>query len=583
MNVEQWWSSIPSHKLPQWGTSLVSFMTPVVALFADFLPAGVSCGWSEDVDSAYADRENNKLVISSKILSANPERRPNNKATKLEAIAAVLGAQLHETGHFLYSPNSIPDLMPVGVEPDAIRSSIVNIVEDIYIENKLMSFKPDLAWMLQDGLWPYFFPADEAEKFRKVWPGIKPETVKQANAAVGFISQAWRSFDEIASSGEYEDGLRRLFMSVVGMDGLDDRRNLNNEIFRYLGLEELTAKQPEQEQGEGDGEGQEQENEKGKGGGEGQDDEGEGKRLRTADGKVVNPGAVRIDEKIEPSWDDSKMLDLDSAGEIPVEIHRAASGLSSQPIPVNRTWDKLAELQKDAATARRVPGPAGHVGRLTNPERMFSDGRMFSNSVMENADGGSFSYRPLEIILFIDRSGSMCRDNKFDNASIMAANMARTLSNAGVNLLVATHQTDYDSVFGEKCVISIIKGFKESYSSTVSRFQTMRRLGAGGANADADALRSIAKQFSPASSGRRRLVIVISDGQPACDFYGGMAGIERTAAVVNGLRKQGIEIYSVSIDSVAVAPNDKIYGPKYNVNSSDPNVAAQLLKKLIRD
>lgn len=582
MNVGKWWSSIPEHMLPQWGDGLVSFMTPVVALFSDMLPVGVRCAWTDKIDSAYADRANKRLVVSSKILSKNLEQRPNKSADRHSAMAAVLGVQLHEIFHFLYSPATIPELMPVGVKADKIRGDIANIMEDVYIENRILTEKPDLAWMLTEGEWPYFFSASEGVKFHAKWNGQKPESMEDVKAALASICQTWRYFGEIGSHGEYEDGLRRLLMSVVGMTVLDDRRNLVEEIAQYLNLPEVQANQDKGkgQNDEGDGEAQE---------GEGQEQEGgEGEGDGEAPGKFAGAsGEEAPDEEIYGDYtieSDARhrMIDLDNAGDVPVVVYTGETGAQGQALPVNRVWDKLAELQKDVSTARRIPGPAGHVGRLTNPERMFSDGRMFSNAVLETADGGAFAYRPLEIVVLIDRSGSMDDGNKFKNATVAAANMVRALSNAGVNVMVATHHTGGYQIFEEKCVINIIKFFKDSYAAALPRFQTMFRIGATGANADADALKYMAKQFSPASNGRRRLLIVISDGQPSCSTYGGRPGIERTKKAVDGIRKQGIEVYSISIDNVAIAPNDVIYGPKFNVSSNDPNVAASLLKKLVQ-
>jgi len=599
MNVGKWWSSIPEYQLPNWGAGMIHFMTPVVALFADMLPKGVQCSWSAQIDSAYADRDANRLVVSSKILSQNEEERPNKAANRHEAMAAVLGVQIHEIFHFLYSPASIPDLMPVGVKSDKIYGSIANILEDVYIENKIMSEKPDLAWMLTEGEWPYFFSAEVGSQFHSEWNGLKPETIEDIAAALTSICHTWRYASEIPSHGEYEDGLRNLFMSVIGMTSLDDRRNLIAEIARYLNVPNIKASKSESQKNQGEQKQSEQkQGEKGEGTGEnnGQEDdsasegeqpgdseeggEGQAVAFSEANGGALLPKSIEPGEQINS--EKRKIVDLDNAGNVPIVASVEESGADNINIPLIRTWDKLAELQKDVATARRIPGPAGYNGRLTSPERMFSDGRMFSNSVLESADGGVFAYRPFDIVLLIDRSGSMMSGGKFTKALVMAANMARTLTGAGVNVMVATHNTDNYQVFEEKCDIIVLKGFKDSYENSLPRIKTMLRKGPSGANADADAVTYMAKQFPSASSGRRSLMIVISDGQPACVTYSGQPGIQLTKLAVDDIRKKGIEVYSISVDRAAVAPNDAIYGPQFNISNDDPNVAALLLKKLVR-
>lgn len=93
-------------------------------------------------------------------------------------------------------------------------------------------------------------------------------------------------------------------------------------------------------------------------------------------------------------------------------------------------------------------------------------------------------------------------------------------------------------------------------------------------NYDGFAIYSLKEHFH---KQQKRFMIVLSDGRPQGDNYGGSLALEHTRKVVNNLRKDGINVYAISLVERVVQSNDEIYGEKYNINGSG-NLDSELRK-----
>lgn len=67
---------------------------------------------------------------------------------------------------------------------------------------------------------------------------------------------------------------------------------------------------------------------------------------------------------------------------------------------------------------------------------------------------------------------------------------------------------------------------------------------------------------------QKRFMIVLSDGSPVGSGYGGRDAREHTKKVVENLRKDGTNVYAISLVEDVVRSNNMIYGEKYNINGS---------------
>jgi len=102
-------------------------------------------------------------------------------------------------------------------------------------------------------------------------------------------------------------------------------------------------------------------------------------------------------------------------------------------------------------------------------------------------------------------------------------------------------------------------------------------------NGDSYALEEVAQNFSQDGRDIGRTLIVLSDGQPACDAYSTVThGRNETRDMANKLRDEGIQVYSISLVSDVVAANNYIYGEKYNFFPADESEGAVSLSPMLK-
>jgi nitric oxide reductase activation protein len=78
----------------------------------------------------------------------------------------------------------------------------------------------------------------------------------------------------------------------------------------------------------------------------------------------------------------------------------------------------------------------------------------------------------------------------------------------------------------------------------------------------------------------KRFMIVLSDGQPSGNGYRGGAANEHTKKIVDNLRKDGTNVYAISLVESVVQANNQIYGKQYNINGSG-NLDSELRKLIV--
>ena len=577
-DVNNWFSSVKY--LPDWGLYLRRFMSGTIGLCATatFGTDYPTVQW-EDIDSGYADHENKKIAISSRMLSEDKSKRPNPDATKDAAMQAVMGVIVHEFGHFLYSPKTLPDFMnPTMPKNDQIAWTIANIVEDIYIENQMMLRERFYGWMIA-GAWEYFIGRDECEKRFAKWDGESLDSLTNIlNCTV-----AWKNRDVVAPiRSEFEQKLYDMFMSVLGLDALQDRKNLIEKIYRFLISEsEEAAGETESQPGEGEGEGEE--------GGDSVfgnvDGEGES-QVMGFDGTVYKVGEEAIPtygENAAGFWERSKMADFSVSGGMEVGWkYPERRGISR--VNFDKKWLKFAKWAIDAGTMRIHRGNAGNFGRLTHPARLLDDGKVFSKQIVSSPNGATNLTGQPQTIILVDLSGSMSNPVAFGSRQTKVAAALEALQGIVEGLTIAKHKVgayghttgDVSSTGEERCLIYIFKEFSDTLSTASERIRSMYDAGAQYNNADSYAIEAVAKKFKNDNSPRR--LIVISDGAPASRLYSGPRGIEETRMAVNRVRRSGVQVFSLSIDKSAIGPCNMIYGERSNFDVTDPNVIDKVIK-----
>jgi hypothetical protein len=596
MSISRWWASVP--RLPNWGDDLRDFLSGTIGLTAGLVLENPPRVFWANCESAYADQSKRRIGISYTMLSDKAEERYNPKATKDEAVSAVLGAMVHEIAHFVYTPPTLKDLLNTGVPVNDVSLKVANIVEDIFIEDAIVKREKSYGWMIRS-LWDYFLPFSRLEKLVDSWDGQDFSDLK----LVLDVMIAWKRVDfPFVPRSDKEQALRDLCYSAKGVYSLQERKDIIEAVYRFLVQESKSEEQGgEGEEGEseeqGEGEGEEQKEGSGKSKNTSESNGSAAKKSGDTANKETTSGVFEasgndisasgkgefISEAFEPR--SAKMeheVEFDYVGGMQV-VWLTPSSRRGKTVKSSVKWREFAKWAIDQGTVRRIRGNASMSGKLTHPARLLDDGQVFSKAHISSPSGANgVSGAPQDIIL-IDLSGSMSgglageRISKLDAAFEAAQGAMEGLTQARHRVAVYGHSTSYSSLSDEGCAMYIIKEFAQTVEAGKTAFEALCTEGAKLGNADAHAIDAVVKKFR--KDGTPMRLWVISDGQPACGMYCGDSGEIATKAAVNRARKNGVEVVSFSIDKVALEPNDNIYGKANNFDAQDLNVVRKVMKK----
>jgi nitric oxide reductase activation protein len=195
------------------------------------------------------------------------------------------------------------------------------------------------------------------------------------------------------------------------------------------------------------------------------------------------------------------------------------------------------------------------------------------------------NYKPMQVVILVDCSGSMDTEvdgtykQRYELAREAALGAAYGLVHAHCDVAVYGHTAE--TLGNTEVSIFRFKGFKEPITVLSPRLGGIYATSdIMNQNRDGYAVSYVSKKL--ADKRKRRLLIVISDGQPLASYgYSGTAAIAHSKSVVDGVRKQGIDVLSISITENARRANDVIYGAKNNVFNEDPNVIEGIVKALV--
>ena len=565
MGIRRWWQSIKT--LPCWGSRLQTLMTPTIGILAGTLPVVPTLQWSDDEKTAYADRRKNIIVVGTTVLAANIMDRLNPAASKEEAVEAILGFVVHEGMHFYYSPDDCAALLNAGIPVNSITCTVANVIEDLFIEHKAPTHDANYGWMIS-AAWEYLWPEENIDyMIAEAWDGVNTGDVE----AIINTMIIWKNQNHTFSfRSEFECKLYELCTSVFKMNNVQERKDLIEKIIRLLiPEEELEEMENKKQSGEGEGEAE---------------GEAEGEVFNSK-GEVViaKAGAIERGEVISRARE-VKFIDAGAAQDVAYVIIPVQEHTQKIVVSDNKKWSILSRWVQDAGSVRTHRGQPGNYGRLTHPGRLYDDGKIFSK-VERSAPSGRISEGGApQTIFLLDFSGSMrgfvarTHDTKYNATLQVAAGAGSALIRSKHRLSVYGHSTEWVGS-GERVVVYRIKAVNESEDSMLRRLRTLQEGGERYNNADATAIEAVAQTFKFDGSPMR--LFVVSDGQPACDTYSGYPGIQITKSVVDGLRSKGIEVYSLSIDAVAIDSNNEIYGEKNNFNVVDPRVADKVLKGVL--
>ena len=189
----------------------------------------------------------------------------------------------------------------------------------------------------------------------------------------------------------------------------------------------------------------------------------------------------------------------------------------------------------------------------TLPEHLHKRGRLTPKNLSRIATGDPRIFskkinridRNTCIHVCLDFSGSMRGSDKFEYAVAAGAHLVKALD----RINIPTRLTGFNDQMFE-CVMYELKGWRERVDTDTIIDRASDCV--GGSNSDGDVLMAIYRDIMKQSK-KRKIVIMLSDGQPASAKYGDCW--EYTHSVIQELEKR-IELYGVGIMDCSV---EKLY------------------------
>lgn len=209
---------------------------------------------------------------------------------------------------------------------------------------------------------------------------------------------------------------------------------------------------------------------------------------------------------------------------------------------------------------------------------------MFNSRTIDTRGRGD----EVEILLVIDASGSMnsrtgtsksitfgsCKNSLFTATMAVSRKIFFALRNAGVSTQVVAHTSTSNDGGRSYLVPMVYKvasfGACGTTSNPDKKFDATKNIELA-ENYDGLVLRSIAentKEYFSDNPNSKKIVIVLSDGEPSSRDYMGSDAVANTKAWANELRNRGFEVEAVSLVSTVVRSNDTIYGEEHNVDAT---------------
>jgi cobaltochelatase CobT len=542
-----------------------------------------------------------------------------------ELIDAVQGFLDHEVAHCLFSDVSVLD--------DAIKQGeevkfFANAIEDTMIERRMADRFTGSAFNLANT--SRFFLKERVDPALK----LARQQDDDGESVLGNLMvpaiRAWAKqgeFDRYMRDGDKWNEIKD-FVNAVGEDLIEripkcnsSRECLDLAVEMHKRVSKGTPPEPpppppEPEDGEGDpGKGEEGEGEGAPSGGEGEgepSDNGESPNLRP---EMNSEG---IPEKLSGAI--NKAVDFDEAVAEALSARAEEEAKNSEYVVFTTDDDTIAPMPSTAASVAAIPKMMDEVDEMLGPmkadlERMFAAktlavwtgghkrGRLHGAALTRAKFGAVDLFRRKQentlkhsaVSLVVDCSGSMCGSNKIQTACYSAFALASVLERIGIPCEVlgfstkphsAAVQADlhkaknvHDFARLEAINMPIFKDFDERLSTDVKGRFTYAPMARDlcMSNIDGESVMMAARRLM-ARKETRKIMIVLSDGQPAGHGYGDYAG--HLKETVKRIEAANVDVVGIGIMDKSV---ERFY--KKNVTMRDvrelPSIVTGQLKAML--
>lgn len=624
MDVAKWYGTsvrIPQLNTPNFMLFASSCFAMATSLIDKKLARSIHVGYSSTVPTAYADAKKCQIVVSDKFFGGNFSALGQGKFLNgSDTLGAIMGIMLHEVGHFAYSPDDLsPQVEYIRQHTSNVfnlklASKVSNTIEDIYIEYQIARAIPSLVWTLESTnkvmLTEEIFNED-VKKLSRV--NMIMSSSEQLNI-LNFLLFA-KVTDNPSKVSSFVKRIFKLARQATLATNLDDRLALCLAVYDAIQIQsDLSDKKSDksepsdkseddqspddsqesdnsqsdsqesddtedndQSDSSGDDTGDDQSDNDSQGNNADDTDDTEDDNtddtqsdndpveIPIIDGMNANAPTGHIHE----IGNDNTTITIDATGEIFHEENLEPY----EPITLDKRYSGLADIARQRATINRRHSTPQRTGRdMRNIHRIIQDQRIFSDRLPTNG------FEPMEIMIVLDCSVSM-DGYKFIDAIQATMGCAQALINGQCSVQVYGHTTLYTGV-SDILIYPLLRSGESPMllSKRLGRlkYETDMRLHN---TRDGHTLLHLSKKFH--SANRKRLMIVISDGQPWSTGYKGLSAIEHTQRAVNTIRSSGIDVVSISIDNLAFDPNNMIYGRDKNICNESPTALDDLVKSIL--
>lgn len=279
----------------------------------------------------------------------------------------------------------------------------------------------------------------------------------------------------------------------------------------------------------------------------------------------------------------NEMANSISYGDIHQGVNIKINRISSADTDLMEQYDAIAprlvtiskqlqrSIQKELKEHRQGGKQTGLVmgRRLDTHALCRNDGKVFYKNALPN------EIPELAVGLLVDESGSMCCGDRSTYARAAAIILYDFCDSLDIPVMVYGHSTGWDSV--ELYSYAEFDGFDSD-----DRYRLMD-IGARGGNRDGAALRYVAERLSKRSEAVK-LLILVSDGQPADDGYSGTAAEEDLRGIKQEYQRKSVIFVAAAIgdDKPSI---QRIYGDSF-LDITDleqlPGKLTAVVKKHIR-
>jgi hypothetical protein len=181
--------------------------------------------------------------------------------------------------------------------------------------------------------------------------------------------------------------------------------------------------------------------------------------------------------------------------------------------------------------------------------------------------------RGLAICLLLDESGSMARGEPVRaEATLQGAVLVVEALKAvpGIELEVYSHTSSGPS--NRDCLVRCLYGRKNPVPTVIGSYRPRQM------NYDHQAIRTVAQLFEQNTTCAHRIMLVLSDGDPAGEDYESEAAIRATRQAVEAVRRRGIRVVNIAIDDYQSAA---IFGKQNVVKFTELDRLASDMQKLV--